>query len=467
MASHTISITEANQSNGIALSSDGVMMIFAHAVAVSSTFALDTPYLLAKLADATALGINAAYDVTNGTALFFQINEFYNGGLNDGLLLWIQGVAKSTAMATYVAGSAFSNGVRYTSANAASNRAKMLGICYKLPTATQTSADFPADVTNTITVLQAAQVSLFSQGYQFSAIVDGTNMSTTATPSTITDISSKLCSAVSLCITGSIPNGVSSVGRALARFAKISIGHGFGSVADGAQSQSAYLTKSLSIQATGTLTVGKVYTVFGGDVTYNGVLYNPGTDTAPVQFTAVTGFTTFTTATAGYCVEAFAPVAALSPSNSNGTGDIDYLGAKQYMFLRPWFNRSGYYWNDGATCTTSTLQLSTQEFNRVANAMSADALSFFIDKIGSNEPLDTTTGAISQTVLNSWQSEFYDTYIKPLSTVNNGTGDITDGKLLLSAPNFNNTKTVTFTLEIIPTPLVGSVTGVITFVSTF
>jgi len=466
MAEHLIKISVVNNQTGVAPSSDGVMMMFIHATAIGSTFALDTPYLLTKLADATALGITAANDATNAIALFQQINDFYAGGTNDGLLLWIQGVAKATAMATYVAGTAFANGVRATSASSPSNRAKMIGICYKLPTATQSATDFPADVPATITALQATQVSLFAQGYQFSAIVDGYNMSTTVTPSTIGDISLKLCSSISLCITGTQPNGVSSVGLALSRFAQISIGHGFGAVSDGSVANTAYLTKSLAIQASGTLTVGKVYTVYNGSVVYNSVTYVSGTDSQPTQFTAVTGFTTFTTPDTGYCVEAFAPVVNLTPSNANGTGDIDQLGLKQYMFLRPWFNKSGFYWNDGATCTTSTLALSTQEYNRVANALSADALAFFINQIGSNQPLDTKTGAIAQNVLNSLQQQFYDEYISPLSVVNGGTGDLTDGKLILTAPNFNSTKTMNFQLDIVPTPILGSVTGTIQFVST-
>jgi hypothetical protein len=466
MAEHLIKISVINNQTGVAPSSDGVMMMFIHATAISTTFALDTPYLLTKLADATTLGITAANDASNGIALFQQINEFYAGGTNDGLLLWIVGVTKSQAFATYVAGTTFANCVRATSGSNPANRAKMIGICYKLPTATQSATDFPSDVPATITALQATQVSLFAQGYQFSAIVDGYNMSSTVTADSIGDISLKLCSSVSLCITGTIPNGVSSVGLALSRFAKISIGHGFGAVADGSVANTAYLTKSLAVQASGTLTVGKVYTVYGGTVVYNSVTYTAGTDSQPTQFTAVTGFTTFTTPDTGYCVEAFAPVIALSPSNSNGTGDIDYLGLKQYMFLRPWFQKSGFYWNDGATCTSSTLALSTQEYNRVANALSADALAFFINQIGSNQPLDTKTGAIAQNVLNSLQQQFYDEYISPLSVVNGGTGDLTDGKLILTAPNFNSTKTMNFQLKIVPTPILGGVTGTIQFVST-
>jgi len=466
MASHPIKISVINNVAGVTPSSDGVMMMFIHATAIGSTFALDTPYLLTKLADATALGITAANDATNAIALFQQINEFYAGGNNDGLLLWVVGVNKSTAFATYVAGTTFANCVRATNASAPQNRAKMIGICYKLPTATQTAADFPADVTATITALQATQVSLFAQGYQFSAIVDGYNMSSTVTPAAIGDLALKACSSISLCITGTVPNGVSSVGLALSRFAQISIGHGFGAVADGAVAQKAYLTRSFAVQASGTLTVGKVYTVYGGSVTYNSVLYTAGTDSQPTQFTAVTGFTTFTTTDGGYCVEAFSPVINLTPSNANGTGDIDYLGTKQYMFLRTWFNKTGFYWNDGATCTSSALSLSTQEYNRVANALSADALAFFINQIGSNQPLDTKTGAIAQNVLNAYQQQFYDEYISPLSVVNGGTGDLTDGKLTLSAPNFNSTKTMNFTLKIVPTPILGSVTGTIEFVST-
>jgi hypothetical protein len=455
---HNISITVINDSTGVAPQSNGVMGIFARAIAVSTTFVLNTPYLLTELADAVALGITAAYDTANSVAVYQQVSEFY-AQAGTGALLWLIGVPDNTAFATYVASATFNQMIQATAVADPANRVKMIGLCYDVPILLQHAADFPSDVTGTLTALQTAQNTLFNQGYQFSAIVDGYNMSSTVTPATIGTQATNSAYSCSLCITGTKPNGVSAVGLALGRFARISIGHGFGAVADGAvNTATAYLTNAIKLGTTGVLVVGDVMTVQGtgtATVTYNSATYAIG-DT----FTVVTGHTTFTATGDGYVVGNMAAsiVANLSPTY------VDQLGAKQFMFLRTWMNHSGFYWNDGATCESSTLQLSTQEYNRVANALSADALEFFINQMGQNLPLQAD-GAVAQGYLNVKQEEFYNTYINPL-TVAGGSGDITDAAMVLSAPNFNSTKTMYFALTIQPTPILGNVVGTIRFSST-
>ena len=401
---HPINIVVINNASGIPASKDGVMGLICKAVAISTTFALDTAYLISKLADLTTLGITAALDVTNNTAIYQQVSEFY-AQAGDGALLWLVGTAKTNTFATYVAGATFSGLIRGTAAADPLNRIKMLGLCYDVPAATQSAADFPADVTATITALQTATTQLFNLGYQFSSIIDGYNMSTTVTPSTIGSVATQAAPSVSVCITGTKGNGVSSVGLALGRFARISIGHGFGAVSDGpVNTSAAYLT--------------------------NGILP--------------------TTATA---------ISKLSPT------DVSSLGSKQFMFLRTWFNHSGYFWNDGATCELSSNQLSTQEYNRVANAISADALSFFIDEMGKNLPLNATTGNVDAIYLTAKQKQFYDQYISPL-TVASGSGDLSDGALTVTGVNFNATKTLNFVITLVPTPILGSVSGTIQFSAT-
>ena len=451
---HPINIVVVNNSSGIPASKDGVMGMICKAVAISTTFVLDTAYLISKLGDLSTLGITAALDVTNGTAIYQQVSEFY-AQAGDGALLWLVGTAKSNAFATYVASSTFSGLIRGTAAADPANRIKMLGLCYDVPTATQSSTDFPTDVTATITALQTATTQLFNLGYQFSSIIDGYNMSTIVTPSTIGSMATQAAPSISVCITGTQPNGVSSVGLALGRFARISIGHGFGAVADGpVNTSTAYLTNGIALPASGTLTVGVVYTVYSGTVTYNAVLYLSGQ-----SFTAITGHTSFTTTDGGAVYTAATMVAKLSPS------DVSSLGSKQYLFLRNWFNHSGFFWNDGATCDLVSNQLSTQEYNRVANAISADALSFFIEEMGKNLPLNPKTGNVDSIYLNAKQKQFYDQYIAPL-TVSSGSGDLSDGSLVVTGVNFNATKTLNFVITIVPTPILGAVTGTIEFSAT-
>ncbi len=97
--------------------------------------------------------------------------------------------------------------------------------------------------------------------------------------------------------------------------------------------------------------------------------------------------------------------------------------------------------------------------------MSASALAFFINEMGKNLPLDVRTGAVDQGYLNAKQAQFYDQSINPL-TVQAGTGDITNGSITMTGPNFNATKTINFELVIVPTPILGAINGVIRFSST-
>lgn len=451
---HPINITVINDAIGIPPSTDGIMMLFLKGIAVSPTLALNTAYLLSKLSDAEDLGIDATYDTTNTTAAHQQISEFY-AQAGDGALLWIVVVAKNTAYATFVTGDVFKGLIRYTAAADPANRAKMIGLCYDVPAATQTAADFPTDVTDSIIALQTTQLQLFNEGYQFSALIDGYNMSATVTPTSILTMATKAAYSISMCITGTKPNGVSAVGLALGRFARISVGTGFGAVEDGpVNTNTAYLTNGVTILPAGTLVVGQSYTVLGGDITYNSVVKHIG-DT----FTAITGQTTFTSTTGGYVTSAVTPVGSLQPA------DVAALGRKQFLFLRTWFNHSGFYWNDGATCEDSTKQLSTQEYNRVANKLSADALTFFIDEMGKNLPLNPATGNVDQGYLNGKQAQYYQQYIGPLS-VSSGSGDLSDGAILITGVNFNVTKTLDFTIRIVPTPILGAVNGTIRFTST-
>ena len=457
---HAINISVLNNKVGIPVSSDGVMGIVVKAIAVSTTFALGTPYLLSKLSDLEALGVTASYDATNNLAVHQQVSDFY-AQAGEGALLWVYGIATSTTFASFVASAAYPAFVRGTANPTPANLVKMVGFAYDVPTATQSATDFPADVTASIPLINTANTTLFNQGYQISSILDGYKMKSTATATSLATLATLTAPSVSLCNTGTKPNGVSGVGAALGRFARITIGHGFGEVADGPLANiEAYLTNCISVTSAGTLIVGRVYTVYGGtSVTYNSVVYPVGS-----TFTAVTGFTTFTTPDTAVCVENMVTVQSLS-NYADGTGDIGQLGTKQYMFMRTWINHSGFYWNDGATCCNPTFQLSTQEYNRVANHLSAAALSFFTDEMGKNLPIDTKTGAVDQSYLNVKQQDFYNLYILPL-TVAAGSGDISDAALVVTGVNFNSTKTLNFTLSIVPTPILGNVNGTIQFTAT-
>lgn len=452
---HTITVQVINKAAGIPSPEDGIFMLFIRAVAHAGTFLLETPYLLSSLADLEALGVDAAYDAANNVAVHQQVSEFYLEA-GSGALLWIVGVSTATVYTNYVTTAPFFAHVQSTITNDPTQRAKMLGFCYDVPQNLQQAADFPADVPTAMTAINAALEILFSQGFQLSAILDGYNMSSNVNPLTIGTQATKAAPSVSLCITSTRGNGISQVGLALGRFSRISIGHGLGAVVDGPRNvPTAFLTNGIEVDAADVLIAADSYLVVGGPITYNGATYNAGQ-----SFVAINGQNNYTVpaGSAGYCVLNSTPVQTLQQPQ------IDALGEKQFLFLRTWFNRAGFFWNDGATCDDPTDTLSSQEYNRTANNLSASALDFLIGKIGSNYPLNVATGAISQTVLNSWQSDYYTKYIKPLST--QGSGDITDGSLLLAAPDFLATKNVNFKLKIVPTVIMGSADGTVEFDAT-
>ena len=507
---HIITTTINNTPSGTPSSSDGVMMLVCKGVATTGgthALVLDTAYLGNKLSDfTTGLNITPDYDIVNSCNVYQQISEFY-AEAGDGAYLWLVVTATSTAYATYCAyatGTTFLNLVRGTIQSDLTMRVKMIGLCFNQPTTQQSATDFDTDALAAIPVAQAAAVGLSSEGFPLSFIIDGRNMSSTATSATIGSMAGKLAPQVSFCITGSKPNGVASVGAALGRFARITIGHGFGATEDGPISLTqGFLTNGVSTLISGTpisqgtnLTAGHSYMVLNGPVTYNGSVYQYGSIFLVV--TGTLGFTGTSTSVvdltaAGTIVAATKYYVLAGPVTSNsivyGTGSTfvatatsftggfvtaltstdvtklfqaDYVsyGDKQYMFYCPYYQLSGLYWNDGATCDLATKPLSTQEFNRVGNAMVADLLSFLSLLKGKSVPIDTKTKLVSLSFTSAKQADFYQTYINPLIL----TSDISGGSLSLTGtPNGVNTVNWTYTLTINGEPITGSATGTVTF----
>jgi hypothetical protein len=506
---HLINTTIINTPQGTPGTSDGVMMMFCKGVAVpgaSIPLVLDTAYLCNSLASLAKIGITPDYDYVNSLNVYQQASEFYAQS-GDGAYLWLVVTATSTVFNTYVAGTTFHNLIAGTMSTDPAKRAKMIGLTFAPPTTQQSASDFPSEVLSTITALQVIQKSMFLEGFSWSAIVDGYNMSSTVTPSGIQTMANKACPSVSNCITGSKPNGTAAVGAALGRFSSITIGHGFGEVDDGSiDLTSAYLTNGVLVPILGatisqgtSIIVGHSYMVVNGPVTYNGIVYSigstftcvsgvtsfsgtsttivdlttPGTVVAgttyyvwfgPITyngvvyasgqtFTAVTGITTFT----GGIISLFlgSDATKLMPI------DVNALGQSQYMFIRKWFNQSGLYWNDGATCDVSNDPLATQEFNRVANALSANAMDFCTLLMGKNVQKDPKTNLVSMAFTSVKQQDFTTTYIDPKIA----SGDISSGAFtLVGTPNGANVVNWTYTLTINGTPITGSVTGTVQFI---
>jgi len=459
MASHKILITLATSGAGLPVNRTGVMGMLMQGVAVAGKLNLDQTYSLTKRADMAALGIDAAYDTANGTAVFQQISEFYDQA-QDGAQLWIQVCAKNTAYAAYVQSDTFTSFINNTRAADPSRQAKIIGICYAPPTIANTGAnDFVDDVTNGITQVQLVQKAHFAIGLTYGVIWDGYNLKQGITPATIVTQANNSAYAVSLCVTGSQANGVSSVGAALGKYARISIGRGVGAVADGAIAiTQAFLTNGIAYVAGGAaLTVGDDYLVVGGVVTYNGANYNPG-DTV----TCVAGHTAFTVpqGSAGYLSFGATPIKTIGVTQGLSQDDIDTLGDKQYFFITTVNGIQGLYWNDGATCTGTDQFFCSMEYMRVACDLAYDARAFFTLLRGLNLPTDVQTGALDPVFCRTKESTFTQQYIDPLSSAS-GSGDISGATITVSGPTYGQDGELDFQLNFVRSTILGDVVGVI------
>jgi hypothetical protein len=411
MAQRSVSATVVNTPLGVTPSADGVMGLVIKGKAVSPStgvtgLVLGTAYMLSKLGDCDTLGVNAAYDVSAGSPVYQQIAEYY-AQAGDGAKLWLYVVDVTTAvMATVVASAAFKTFVRGTATADPLNRVKMIGIGWEYPVAAQSSTDFPTDVTATVTALTAVQVSLLAEGYPLAFVVDGYNMKSTFTSSGLTTLATQSNYCTEVVITGASGKGNASIGNVLGFYARATVGQSAGEV-------------------------------------------QPSTSYQVNQLTTAYFTNNITT--------------ALSTQVSSFTdADFSNLGAKQFMFLRVWRDKSGFFWNDDATSGNSTMALSQMPFQRVANRLVSDALAFFLNQINKRQYIDASTGDVESSILRGLEGQFTTNHIKPLIT----SGDISDATITVTGTDFATNRALTFVISILPAPGTASASGTIQFVAT-
>lgn len=228
-----VNITFTNTATGVATSADGVAMLFCQAVAVVDKFVLGTKYKLTQLSDLDALGIDAAYDATNKTAVYKSVSEFYTGA-GSGAVLYLVGIAKTTDYSDYVATSDFEALVRSTGVDedgnpSPSDRARLLGFVYYTQTAAPETGYFYADVLDALTAINTKLKSLFDEGFRACAILDGNN----CVPASLPDLKTKGCSRVALMVSTATPDTCASVGLALGILARNAVNYDLGNVSAG------------------------------------------------------------------------------------------------------------------------------------------------------------------------------------------------------------------------------------------
>lgn len=367
---------------------------------------LNTPYMITSVSAAEGLGITSEWANGNGakTMLYQHINEFY-GAAAVGTKLWLI-LVQTTADNNFSTANfytALQPIVFKTISGSYKNRPRAIGFCQSK--ATLPAPTYEEDGVNNKTdqealnQIQTFLTNMFELGIRMVGVFDGAYIKQ-GTFSSATEIAKLMdCSAMSYpnvayCVTGSSPNGLSSVGRVLGVRASRNIAASIGNVSLGSVATEEYFT----------------------DSDLSSVSSNPKTGT-PVN---------------GYDVTLANLIAPLG-----------------YIFTRNRLGVEGLYYNDGATCNATTMALNKIERVAVGNSVCDDAQMFLTYYINQNIPCDSS-GQILQAFKNSAIAEFTSQYINP--RVNAGQASAIDFDFKAKDDNYIQSEALEVTIRIVPNP---------------
>lgn len=339
MAVTGIYTTITDTALGSPVISDSIAMLICPATAESGTgglqFELDTPYLLYNVKDATDLGIT---DAVNGK-LLFNVREFYEQA-GVGARLWLVGYQNTQAGAEAFIDNTLPTVVQGTAIANFDNRPRYIGfVGDKSFVSTATGQPvLPTETQTLVGKLQTQLANMFNDSYRMCAVMDAmtlncanaTGMLTEQIATTLIDCATLNAPRVGLQITTSTPGQSASVGQTIGRMSAITIETSIGAMTLPSINQLGYFIDSYQ----------------GTDVNTN----------------------------VSYMTR----------------GKYDDMGQKQYIFTRTRPQRSGVYYNDGATCNDPIMALSSLEFLRVGNAVCDSVENFFVDYLNTNVPLEGT-----------------------------------------------------------------------------
>lgn len=367
---------------------------------------LNTPYMITSVSAAEGLGITSEWANGNGakTMLYQHINEFY-GAAAVGTKLWLI-LVQTTADNNFSTANfytALQPIVFKTISGSYKNRPRAIGFCQSK--ATLPAPTYEEDGVNNKTdqealnQIQTFLTNMFELGIRMVGVFDGAYIKQ-GTFNSATEIAKLMdCAAMSYpnvayCVTGSSPNGLSSVGRVLGVRASRNIAASIGNVSLGSVATEEYFT----------------------DSDLSSVSSNPKTGT-PVN---------------GYDVTLANLIAPLG-----------------YIFTRNRLGVEGLYYNDGATCNATTMALNKIERVAVGNSVCDDAQMFLTYYINQNIPCDSS-GQILQAFKNSAIAEFTSQYINP--RVNAGQASAIDFDFKAKDDNYIQSEALEVTIRIVPNP---------------
>lgn len=380
--------------------SDGIGMIAAPGVAVASSgsvpgFALNTAYMLTSVTDLTSMGVTE----TNNPDLMFQVQEYY-AKAGSGSRVWV--VAYTAATYNTFIVSQLESIISGTTASNFDLRPRLLAFSFpsSIYSGASSGSNMTAPQVGTVlgqlyTVLQ----DLFRQSIRMACIVDcGALLCSSASGILGEDLATKAedlatwkLNRVSFQVVTSTPGKPTSVGRTLGMLAVLPISTSLGAVATtGAAASIDYF------------------------MDYNAA-----------------GKTFVNT-----------PVSRLPPAKCN------ILGSKQYLFTRTRPQKTGVYYNDGATCNDPTMALSELSFVRVGNAVCDSVEAFFVNLLQENIPTDASTGAIAAGFKASTLAQLDNMYLAPRIARGEAQQIIVDFNA--KDGNYNMSKAIEVSVRIVP-----------------
>lgn len=367
---------------------------------------LNTPYMITSVSAAEGLGITSEWASGNGakTMLYQHINEFY-GAAAVGTKLWLI-LVQTTAENNFSTANfytALQPIVFKTISGSYKNRPRAIGFCQSK--GTLPAPAYEEDGVNNKTdqealnQIQTFLTNMFELGIRMVGVFDGAYIKQ-GTFSSATEIVKLMdCAAMSYpnvayCVTGSSPNGLSSVGRVLGVRASRNIAASIGNVSLGSVATEEYFTDS---------------------------------DLASVSLSPKTG----------------------TPVNGYDVTLANLIAPLGYIFTRNRLGVEGLYYNDGATCNATTMALNKIERVAVGNSVCDDAQMFLTYYINQNIPCDSS-GQILQAFKNSAIAEFTSQYINP--RVNAGQASAIDFDFKAKDDNYIQSEALEVTIRIVPNP---------------
>lgn len=362
MAKTGIYTTLGDTAFGANAVSDGVAMLICPATAQTGTgglaFELDTAYMVASYKEATNMGLTEEVNPN----LLFNVREFFEKAGN-GAKLWIVGYTPTAAGLTVFITDLLEEIIQSTVVANFDNRPRMLGFVGEtdfITTSETTDPLVPEYIQTTAKAIQTMLENLFTESFRMVAILDGMMMNCAVEGGIVDEqLATRLLNLatleaprVAVLETTSTAGQSASVGQALGILSGVSIATSIGDMTLGSVDQNQY----------------------------------------------------FLDANAGTLINT--PVAKVNRVK------CETLGTNQYLFTRTRPQKSGVYFNDGATCNDPANALSTIEYVRVGNAVCDTVEGFFVDLINTIVG-STTAGEVDPAYKAAMLDDLYDRYLLP------------------------------------------------------